>query len=989
MYTFLVKLKDRAQILGNHVRKQVRSIDEHGDILVRRLEQKGVIDQVHLWKEARNPDFEMDVILANSNSLDEKLSFLGCYYGIQFLHMNLRALDLLFLNLKEHQERMTVYKEMQFRLGIRFRRLNATYMAKLLDLFLNPENRPTFAICGVGTRYDLDDLDLGIIDDASGNREELNQAIGYINSEMFRWAVPLHLHLSQYVGEPGFSASIQEYQELLEREIHDFIIISEMISAKFILGDEKLFRRFEEQVTARYYYRPNQSNPFHEGYLRGLLGEVRSLLHRQLKHDVVVPKEDAIRMIRGLIYCEKTIFSIKSANNYEILNKLETCDSAHASIYRDLEQALLFIETFRFLYQILVIQDEEIPLNQDQARDNLELVAEYMGYSSIGNIEANVRLVTHYYEYVELAKERTEQIFEVISNHLQTISVFSHLKKESRALKAENQSQVNVAEKFAELIAFFRGTKFWDDVISVLELNEAAFLQKLITDLLSLPEKKQQDIIQKFIEISHYSFQSFLSFLLTIENNQSQLPANNLVSEMNQQLFESMKGVPDDTRRLAKVFSHYPQQINNYLLTLTEEEQREFTARIDTELWEEETQNFQPKLLKLARFHYHSSKYFKRFFQKIVQKYPDCILYLDESDTLKHWAEGLLGEVDRHLNSKLKKNTLGDYYNIEFLRIGFDLINGIAISTINTEFTDFSDNYLQTLFDICRNEVYDEWANRIATFDLLAVYVTGGHARCQAFDDDYDIIVILDSDNPEINQYASRIVARMNSEIIKRGVLPHFRFSEHTGSFVTTMTDLKNILSANDEGTFIDKAQLIGCRRVVGSSLFDEKFETQIIKPYILAQKSIFIKDMRGELLSRHGNSLQYNSINYNIKECLGGLRDIEMFYLILKAHFELLTPINDDLIVHLCEVDPSHSAAFIELKELFDSLKHIRDAYRLVVTADNVLDPEYLDYPAEILGFGAVDEKRPGENLLLQFERWTKRAISIICEVLDDLKLL
>ncbi|MBN1351826.1 hypothetical protein JXJ21_20620 [candidate division KSB1 bacterium] len=986
MYPFLLKLQNRARQLGNHVRKYVRSIDQFGDALVRQLEQKGVIEQVHLWKESTRPGYEMAVIVSSCDSLEQKLNFLGCYYAIQFLQMNIRALDVLFMNIAAHQDRFETYKSMQFQVGINLSRLNAAFLESLLDQFLPRDQRPDFAICGVGTRYDMDDLDLGIIDDASSKRKQLNGAICRMSSEMMKWAIPLHLHLSQYVGEPGFTASIQEYQELLQREIHDFIIISEMLGANQLLGSPALFRQFEEQVTARYYFRPNQNNIFHEGYLRGLLGEVRSLLLQQQKKDVINPKEDAIRMIRGLAYSEKTMYSIRSANNYDIFTELKKADIHHKHIYQDLEKALLFFETFRFLYQLLIIQAEEIPLQTSEEHENLKIIADYMGYGEIGCVDECERLLTHYFEYIELAKERTDQIFEFITGHLQSISVFSNLKASIGSQNSEEDTRENIALKFAELTHFFRQTKFWDDVMRTLEADDAKFLTHLIQDLLLLSAEVRLATIKRYIEISHYSFHALLLLIMVIKRNLHRLPANNLIEEFNNTFFSSIKGTPDDARRLAKVFSHYPLLFNNYLAILPESKQKAFIKFLDIQLWEEETTFYKEKLLKLARLFCCTSEYFKRFFQKVVIKYPECILYIDDTAMLKHIAEGLLGEVDRHSDTKAKKEALGDYYSIEFLRTGLDLLNGVSFTHVNTEFTDFSDTYLQNLFDICRMEIDEEWVQRIATSDLFAVYVAGGHARGHAFDDDYDIIVILNSDDERIKRYASGIVSRMNAEIIKRGVLPHFRFSEFTGNYSTTLSELKEILSTNGECNFIDKAQILGSRRVVGSTLLDSELKSEIIFPYILTMKSVFIHDMVCELKNRHAKQRKKAQVNYNIKECIGGLRDIEMFFLILKAQFELLSPISNTLVSEICKVDPAHSAKYTQLKIVFDSLKHLRDVHRLAITADDLLDPAYLAIPAKILACPGKNEAEQIKNLLGKYHEWTQKADSIIREVLGNL---
>ena len=989
MYTFLQNLKNRAnRRLGNFAGKYTRNIDLYGDRLVQILEKKGFIDQVHLWKEAQNPAYEMEIIQKCAVSRQDQLAYLGCYYAIQFFHLNFRALDVLFLNLASGHDKFDVYKDMQFQIGINFRRLNASYMSKLLDLFFDDQKRPVFAICGVGTRFDLDDLDLGIIDDATDKREELNTAIARMNSEMMKCAIPLHLYLSQYVGKPGFSASIDEYIKLLDSEICDFIIISELLGAEIILGDLELFQKFKNQLTNRYYYKKEGDNIIHEGFLRGILGEVRSLLLQQLRGDILSPKEDAMLMVRSLLYAEKTIFSIKSSNKYEILAELKQHDAQHSNLYNELENALLFFETFRYLYQLLISQDEEIPLTFEENQKNIRIIAENMGYSGIGGVDAKERLLTHYFEYVRLVKEKTEQLFVSVTKHLQSISTFSILAAKSKKIDREKNIDFHPAVEFADLIYYFRGTKFWDDVVITLEDNNCKFLKLLTADLYALPQKARTQIIRRYVAIAHFSFYALLSLLMVISKNAHKLPNKDLVNEINDFFFRSLKGTPDEVRRLAKVFSHYPHLLNEYLFSLDDEKKEKFKKLLETDLWSQDTTVFKKKLTHLTDLHCCTSQYFKRFFSKVVNKYPQYILYLDENDTLKHIANGLLGEVERHADIKSKKDLLGDYFNIEFLRTGLELIQGSPFSSVNREFTDFSDTYMRMLFDVCKMEVEEEWAKKIASHDLLALYVCGGHGREQAFDDDIDVIVILNSEDRELQRYSSKIMSRLNAEIVKRGVLPHYRFSEYNGQYVTLMSELKSILAQKNDCTFIDKAQILGSRRVVGSTIFDELFRKRIIEPFILKQKKSFIREMYDEMLNRHVKKRGEPIQKYNIKECLGGLRDIDMFFLILKAHFLLKEPINDDLVTRLCEIDSPRRMSYNRLKGIFDSLKHLRDIYRLTITADDGIDFNFLDIPAEVLSICKKNIEKSRDGLIRCFETWTGQANRIIKRVFKELDI-
>ena len=52
-----------------------------------------------------------------------------------------------------------------------------------------------------------------------------------------------------------------------------------------------------------------------------------------------------------------------------------------------------------------------------------------------------------------------------------------------------------------------------------------------------------------------------------------------------------------------------------------------------------------------------------------------------------------------------KKQDLGAYYDLQFLRIGLATLQGMPLSQLDAEFTEFADHFLETLFDVCKAEV--------------------------------------------------------------------------------------------------------------------------------------------------------------------------------------------------------------------------------------------------------------------------------------------
>jgi len=317
---------------------------------------------------------------------------------------------------------------------------------------------------------------------------------------------------------------------------------------------------------------------------------------------------------------------------------------------------------------------------------------------------------------------------------------------------------------------------------------------------------------------------------------------------------------------------------------------------------------------------------------------------------------------------------LGSYYDLEFLRVGLECREGAPSEQINADFTEFVDNYLESLFDVCKQEVNARAPARVRTRDLLAVYAAGGHGRKLAFDDDYDLIILLDSDDPEIRSHCAKILTRMNSEIIKRGTMPQYRFAERFGNYVTTFSELKGLFDAPDEVAFIDMSQLMGARKIVGSTKFEAEFYRNIVRPYIR---------------SRHEAVDQGIISTLDIKETKGGLRDIELMLLVLMARSNLWLPVTPDLQVPLLDRLPHRADDLCVIFESFRYLKHVRDIYRLTVAAEDELLPEELGYLARILGYGETDDSERGSKKLAdQLIARTGQVARIVDSMLRELKL-
>ena len=357
-------LEKRVASLGNHHQKYIHTIYRFKDSLVQALESSAKLMQVHLWRSSFSPGEEMKVISSLAEDSKTKIQHLSCYYALQFLHMNFRNLDILELGIASGASLADDYYNFMIQVGQDFRQLTCVYLENLINLYLPPKKRANFFVCSVGTRADQDDIDIGVITGKNADVAALNSAFQKITQDMLVYATPLHLYLSEHVGKQQYTTTISEYKDLLTKQIQDVIIIAELLNAKFILGDFELFQKFQREVIHKYIYNPKGDVRFHEGFLRGILGEARGLLIKPLEKDAITPKDDALRILKSILYAKKTILNIEEVNAWGILNKIIKKEPELSSKYELLFKALSFLETFKFLLQLFVIQEDTFLLEE-------------------------------------------------------------------------------------------------------------------------------------------------------------------------------------------------------------------------------------------------------------------------------------------------------------------------------------------------------------------------------------------------------------------------------------------------------------------------------------------------------------------------------------------------------------------------------------------------------------------------------------------------
>ncbi|MGC9363061.1 MAG: hypothetical protein ACP5FZ_00670 [Fidelibacterota bacterium] len=968
-----IDLFGRVSALGNHHNKYLLNIEKNFDALVSLIDAKHLFDQFRLLRFSSQPAREMRLIKDFIKDRETLLEMLGCYYSLQFLLMNIKALDVLQMNLSKPTDRYENFQWFLMRTGSDFRLLSGAYMEILLDIFLPETSRPDFVVCCVGTRVDQDDIDLGVIDRGTRDRRIITKAFGLLNREMLKNASALHFHLSEHVGKSGYSASIAEYHDLLDHEIQDFVILSEMLNAVPILGQRALFHQFKTEILDRYYYHPANDNKYHEGCLRGLLGEIRDLIMKEAPENILIPKRDALRMLKATLFAMKTWKGIDRNTTLEVLDVLLKTDLSNRDDYLRIHRALTFFETFRFLYHLIVVQEEEIYLEDANMSDNLQKVALAMGYEDKSYAPAYTQMLIHYQDLQETARRGAERLIGQINKHLQNITIFNSITGVAdKTVHAESGERINIAKEFIRQSTFFRGIRFWDDVFTRLDSEDEILLNMFISDFINLPGEQMISLLKTYVRWGRTSPYSLISLITILAKHRPALAESNFIRCFLDEFINDLQGTYENISRLCHILNFAPRMMNNFLALLNEDHLTRLIGIVDQPLWRPDIQMLQDNLLIMCRLYRDSSYYFQRFVQRVFNSYADYISTLRNEPKFAQIADGLLRNLDNFDTISERIEKLGDYYDFEFLRLGIKMISGGSFETVNQQFTIFSDNFIQILFDLCREEIAREMDDEILeTRDLLAVFAAGGHARSQSFDDDYDLIILLNSDDEKMLQYANRIILKMNKHIIRRSIMTHYRFADRFKNYVTTFQNLKDFFRHPDESAFIDMSQLLGSRMIVGSAHFKDAFEKEIVIPFIFNRKAEFTKSLKAEIDSRQTYRLTSEEID--IKECPGGLRDMENFLFILKAHFSIVRPISEKLFKQLFQLLPNHEIEIDTLRQNYFLLKHIRDLYHLMVSDNDELQTDYLANiipplnQSRKLNLASVDQLRKMIESLLQ----------------------
>ena len=940
--------------------------------MIERLEREAMYDEVELWSLASSPGEQMQAIRSIGADEKQKLNFMAAYYSLQFLHMNLMAVDRLELELSDVNRRTEAYSSFIESQAANYQRLNAVYIDNLMELFLGDAPCPEYTLCNVGTRSDQDDVDVMVVDSGAEGVENLNRALGRAVAEFFKRAGRLHFYIAESVGLSGYTSTVEEYARMLKDDISNFVMISELLSGEPMVGSWNLFSSFRKGVIDRFYGRQPRWWRFRQGFLRGLLGELHSLLTTDVSQARIDFKIDSLRLAKGIGLAAKVIHDIQEPQPMPVLRELGSSRGKRAADYRTVGDNLLFIEVFRLLYHMLGVQEEEVEL--DEENEALDEVALLMGFEERGGVSPVHHLVVRYYESVEQIRSAARRIMEDLGRHVKQQSHYSFSKKTGKKTR-------NVASELATSIRTFSGHLFFEDVLASLKEGGGELAALLVSDSQRLKGKRREEVIESYMAFADTDPNTLFELMLIIRNVDNE-PAIELFDTMVHRFL--VKGeLGDGIVPLAVgVFNYNPRLFNRFIKALSTAQRRRLEELLEQDVWDEVLQAELVRLRKYIWLRTAGSESYRRVFRRVTEKNPQFIRHLGNVKRLRRYASGFLGLPENGHDDGETKQALADYYDLANLACSIEALNGGTLESYTSAFIELSDTYVSALYSLCRRKAVRKTGTRVETRDLFAVFATGGYGRGEAFGDDYDLIMVLNSDDPEIFAFSKKLCTYLHRSLVQRGIIPQYRFADHFGEFVVRLSQLKEWFESG-QADAVDRTQLLSARMVVGSSRLLGRIHQEIVARHICDEAFEFCTELAEEMEERRQSLLPEETGFLNIKECEGGLRDIEHLILMMKASFRVFEPVSQHLFKMMPVLNEQHARQIATLEECHELLRRVRDLYRLAVAAEDAINLEELAPVAAIMGY--LDDDGNGDAPALvkavheRMDRVTKASKTII----------
>jgi len=951
LFLTLNRLCDRATTLGNHLRKYIHAIEGHRERVVSRLDETGNLGRVSFGDPAQNLRAEMSIVAGIARDANETKQFLAFYYALQYIIMEVHSLDILKYHLIQNgEQRASAFTRCFAYAQSRFRDLTSSYLETLCRILIPARFDGRYVILGVGTMGDRDDIDVAVLDDLEEpERRELSSCLARLAQVMIQTSSTLHFHMAEAMDTGYMSDSLEHYQRFVVREPYNPVIISQAIYATPLVGDEPLATQFTQRVAGRFYFHPGHSNQDHEGLLRALLGEMSESLQRRVPRGFINPKEDGLRPIKAYLAMSKSIHHIPSMDWNGILEFLQYRRSQFHQEYERLAEIFTFLETVRYLHQLLVVEEEEIHTRETDEGGALEVVAQRMGFAPRGIFRAQIPFLMAYYDQVDDLKMILDQLKVELVDQVRRVSSFSFFFDLSKLPgRGENN---NLALQHVLKARHFFGSRFWDDLLDELDHPESPVPVRYLQDLARLSPKKRQAVLRGLVEWGLYDLISFMRFLISIRGRAIELDQEQFFTEMVDRFLSRWREESLSADRLASLYSLWPAEVYRFVSVLNDVQLDGLQIMLPGKIQRKELRDSGATLRRLVEVRRRASGYFLDHFRAAVDRHPQSLAHLGNPSELRIMAETLYGRSERFADLFSRREWLEAYYQLETVRLGLEFMNGRSYRMLLKDYRLGMHILLRSLYFLCRKELYNlygmEWSKRHS----IGIFLDAGLVAFHPFDPTLRVCILSFRDDEGTERFFREVVSSYQEELARLGF--SLKSYPDCGAAFLEPRRLDNQLellqsSLAARGHLCDHLEILRFNRIVGTRGHLQRFCCDVVDPLIEPRRS----EIRGSLLERldqvsKGPPAWPEGESLDLGAMPGGMADLERFFLFTSM---LLGKTQEDELA-IYSPDQARSAEMRELQQNTCLFQILSTAGRLLNGApDAGISREFIHIHASVL---------------------------------------
>ncbi len=813
----------------------------------------------------------------------------------------------------------------------------SAFIEVMIEISAPELSSDSYAVFNVGALTDHEDIDLAFVVSGEDARESFAKGFAPLSKAFVRYASKIQLFLADQLPNGYAGNTIEEYEQIVAERV-GVVVPLQFLGAQFLAGSPDLSRRFMERITQRYYAESGDPAA-HEELLREIMLEMRHYQVIDRIGEVLAPKREVYMPAKLVTAAMRTIHGVYEPRPSMALGLLAERDPQRREAYLTLRDAFVQNEVLRALLFLYVSKSAEADLFDPLTQRSARRVAVLLGLGGSARRSAETRLLAYFQDIRARALGSVFELSFDIGRHLRSISTFKSLLDAGPRFEDTDR---NLALGLLDTLTRYPRGIFWDEVVEHLSSSEALF-DRFLDDLGEVPLVERREIAKRYAAMMCGDASSLVEFLILVSTHESERGDGRLGTNLDLFFDAMLNALSESEERLSRFVYRLDDETETEALfrlahALPPRRIAELAHLIETKAPGSLGERVVRSLRSVIVLAHHHSGGLGRVTNRVLGRTPEFVQRLGDFERLRSLARDLRTQAPRELNPEERIELLGDAFDAEVLRIALVSVLEAAPPERDADFIRAFDAYVRELFTSSYQKV-KERSPVLAGYSPqtdFALFATGGIGREEAFAADWDYLAVIGSEDGKRKKFLGKIVQRLEAALVRRGISPHNRLTPVFNAYVVSISELRSLLEARGPEAFIDQAEVLEARFMLGDPEIEDRFEHEL-RSMVRKRAKQFAEDVVFEINAHRTDGAR----PLDIKLGEGGLREIQLLGLAAGAHFVKSGRVSPETQLELA-AEP-RIAAFAELTRCSEVLRRIRDLHRLLVSFDDPLQPEAL----------------------------------------------